>query len=307
MSYDEAMAYLPAYERALESAINDVDVVIGHHANLSAVAAHDVARRHDKPHVLFLHGTGIEPRHHGQYDDAVWSRIREAIESAHGLIVTTDYVRDELVRPLVDVALDRFLVVPCGVDLEQFHPDNTGEIRSGHNLPNSYVICPGALTESKGPQNVVAASESYADLAMTVFIGAGSLRGRLEAELGERGRFLGFVSDADKAQLVNAATLLTAAPEKNEHFGIIYAEALAGGTPCVAYAGGGVPSIVTPDVGLLTERNPAALGRAIRELLEDGERRARMAAAGRSRAERLFSYPELTARLELWLEGVSRN
>jgi glycosyltransferase involved in cell wall biosynthesis len=307
MSHDEAMAYLPAYERTLESAIEVIDVVIAHHANLTAIAAHDVARRHGRPYVLFLHGTGIEPRHDGQYDDVIWSRIREAIESAAGLLVTTEYVRDELVRPLVDVPSSRFLVLPCGVDLEQFHPNNTGEIRSAYDLPERYVICPGALTESKGPQNVVAASEHYADLAPTVFIGEGELRERLEAELADRGRFLGFVSDADKTQLVNAATLLTAAPEKNEHFGIIYAEALAGGTPSVAYSGGGVPSIITPDVGLLTERNPAALGRAIRGLLEDGGRRAEMAVAGRARAERLFSYPELTARLERWLENASGN
>ena len=70
----------------------------------------------------------------------------------------------------------------------------------------------------------------------TIFIGAGELQTELEnASSKERGRFLGFVSAEDKAELINGATLLVAAPEKKEHFGIIYAEALAGGTPCVAY------------------------------------------------------------------------
>jgi hypothetical protein len=49
------------------------------------------------------------------------------------------------------------------------------------------------------------------------------------------------------------------------------------------------------------------LGRAIRGLLEDDGRRTKMAVAGRARAERLFSYPELTARLERWLEDASKN
>ena len=75
----------------------------------------------------------------------------------------------------------------------------------------------------------------------------------IKAALGDRGKLLGFVSAEDKAALINNATCLTAAPEKKEHFGIIYAETLAAGTPCVAYGGGGVDSIVTPDVGVSLE------------------------------------------------------
>jgi glycosyltransferase involved in cell wall biosynthesis len=304
MDHDEATAYLPAYEKALESVIGETDIVLGHHANLSAVVTHRVARKHGKPYVLFLHGTGIEPRHEGHYDDRVWSMIRSAVEQADGILVTTEYVRDELVRPLVDVPPIKFLVLPCGVDLESFHPDRAEGIREKYGLPGSYVLCPGALTASKGPQNVVAASKRYADLAPTVFIGDGDLREELEQELGQRGRFLGFVSSEDRTHLVNAATILTAAPRKQEHFGIIYAEALAAGTPPVAYGGGGVPSVVSPDVGVLTRRSPDALGDAIRELLVDRQRHERMRAAGRKRAEQLFSYPRLVARLVDWLERI---
>ena len=83
-----------------------------------------------------------------------------------------------------------------------------------YDLPSQYVICPGALTKSKGPQNIVEASKYYSDLAATIFIGDGEIRQELEEKLDDRGRFLGFVSNEDKAQLINAATLLVAAPEK---------------------------------------------------------------------------------------------
>ena len=72
--------------------------------------------------------------------------------------------------------------------------------------------------------------------------------------------------------MIRSASILCAAPEKKEHFGIIYAEALAAGTPPVAYSGGGVSSVVSPESGMLTERNSAALGNAVRGLLEDPER-----------------------------------
>ncbi len=305
MSYEEAIAYLPSYRAALQPIISQVDIVIGHHANLSSVAVAEVAREAGKPWALFIHGTGIEPRKEGGFEERVWTRIQSAIEGAAGILVTTAYVRDSLVRPVVDLPERRFLVLPCGVDLVSFAPGKTGSVREKYGLPDSFVLCPGALTRSKGPQNVVDASREYDDLATTVFIGDGDLRERLEAEIGKRGRFLGFVPAEDRTHLVNAATVLTAAPEKQEHFGIIYAEALAGGTVPVAYGGGGVPSVVSPEVGILTERTPRALGMAIRGLLEKPGRRERMARAGRERAERKFDYEKLTARLESWLEGLT--
>ena len=305
MGFDEAMKYEACYENALEAVVDDVDIVVGHHANLSAIATARVARRHGKPYVLFLHGTGIEPRHHGGYDDGVWAEIEDAILGASGLLVTTEYVRDALVSSIVAVPEERFLVLPCGVDLEAFRPGGAGEIAAKYDLPPTYVICPGALTAVKGPQNVVEASERYASLAPTIFIGDGELRSELEQKLGDRGRFLGFVSTEDKEKLINGATILTAAPEKKEHFGIIYAEALAAGTVPVAYEGGGVASIITEDVGVLTPRNPAALGDAIASLLADDARRERLAAAGRPRAEANFDYRSLIAELVTWLERVS--
>ena len=217
----------------------------------------------------------------------------------------TDYVRDSLVRPVVDLPERKFLVLPCGVDLTAFAPGNTGSVREKYGLPDSFVLCPGALTRAKGPQNVVEASREYDDLATTVFIGDGDLREQLEGDIGRRGRFLGFVSAEDRTHLVNAATVLTAAPEKMEHFGIIYAEALAGGTVPVAYRGGGVPSVVSPEVGILTERTPRALGTAIRGLLEKAPRRERMARAARERAERKYDYEKLITRLETWLAGLA--
>jgi glycosyltransferase involved in cell wall biosynthesis len=305
MSHASAVAYLQDFEYALESVIDDVDVVYGHHASISAVATANVARRARKPYVLFLHGTGIEPRHERGYDDEIWSLIQDAVESANGILVTTEYVRDRLVRNLIDLPEDRFLVLPCGIDVDEFRPGRDEDVARRFDLPDRYIICPGALTASKGPQNVVEATREYADLAATIFIGDGELREQIEADLDGRGRLLGFVSAADKAALINAASILTAAPEKKEHFGIIYAEGLAAGTPPVAYDGGGVSSIVTPETGVLTKRDPRSLGCAIRALLLDPERLKALAQAGRRRAVEDFSWPELGPRLEEWLARMS--
>ena len=304
MSYREAMEYVPDYEQALEEIISDIDIVIGHHANLTAIATARCCRRHSKPYVLFLHGTGIEPRHHGNYDDKLWQHIQDAITEADGLIVTTEYVRDKLVRNLIDVPLEKFLIQPCGVDISEFNPANTENIAKTFDLPTRYVICPGALTSSKGPQNIVEASNEYSDLAETIFIGDGELRKSLEERLEDRGRFLGFVSNEDKAKLINAADLLVAAPEKKEHFGIIYTEAMAGGVPTVAYEGGGVNSIVTDDTGILTKRDPATLGKTVRSLLINDDERLQMAAHCVARAKTHYSTEVLGPKLNQWLMEI---
>lgn len=302
MTFEEMSAYLPDYEKALEQIADKVDIFIGHHANLSAIAVHNIAKKYNKPYVLFLHGTGIEPRHNGFWDDKVWKLIENAALEAKGVLVTTEYVRDELIKPLIPLSDDKFLILPCGVDLDDFRPDNTEGITEKYNLPEKYVICPGALTKSKGPHNVVEASTEFTDRAHTVLIGAGEMKEELLENLGNCGTLLGFVSSEDKAKLINKATILTAAPEKKEHFGIIYAEALAGGTPVVAYKGGGVGSIITPDVGILTERSPVELGKEINKLLSNEKLMEEMAVRGRQRAEENYDYNKLVAKLVTWLE-----
>ncbi len=305
MDEDSASLLIADFEAALVSLDPPPDLIISHHASVTAVATQLAAEAAGIPYVLFVHGTGIEPRHHGGYADRTWAQIEAAMWSAGGIVVTTEYVRDQLVRPIVDLPIERFLILPGGVDLEAYRPGAGDEVRRRYGLPELYVISPGALTELKGPQNVVAASVEYAGLASTVFIGDGDLRNSLEAELGDRGRFLGYVSETDKQALINAATLLVAAPVKLEHFGMVYAEALAAGTVPVAYRGGGVGVIVTPEVGLLTERHPQPLGRAVRLLLEEPDRCAAMAEAGRLRAEARFDEIRLGNQFVDWIESVA--
>lgn len=298
-----ATRYAADYVDALAS-LGPVDLILTHHASVTAVAARAVAKARGIPYAIFVHGTGIEPRFNGGYADPIWRNIAGAVARAHGVLVTTPYVRDKLTLPLVDLPLDRFMVLPCGVDLDEFNPDDSTPIREKYDLPERYVISPGALTYSKGPQNVAAASRFYSDLAPTVFLGDGDLAPQIAQELGERGRLLGYVSHADKAALINNAAVLTAAPVKREHFGIIYIEALAAGTPPVAYSGGGVDSIVTPCVGSLTARAPRDLGIEIRRLLLENERRRLMGIAGRIRAESLFDQSLVGSRFVDWIEGL---
>jgi glycosyltransferase involved in cell wall biosynthesis len=72
---------------------------------------------------------------------------------------------------------------------------------------------------------------------------------------------------------------------------------MACGVPVVASAvGGQIDSVVDGVTGVhVPPRDPAALGAALAELLDDPERRAELGAAGVERARRRFSHDRVAA------------
>jgi glycosyltransferase involved in cell wall biosynthesis len=101
------------------------------------------------------------------------------------------------------------------------------------------------------------------------------------ALLGERADALDLLAGADVAAVTTAPYTR---PGTGEGFGLVAAEAMALGTPVVAYDHGGLPEVLG-DCGVLVAPGDAvALGRALAELLADPERRGALAAAGRERA-----------------------
>jgi glycosyltransferase involved in cell wall biosynthesis len=94
-----------------------------------------------------------------------------------------------------------------------------------------------------------------------VVIGDGPDRRRLEGLAGPSIRFAGHVDDRARADLLATARALIFPSE--EDFGIAAVEALASGTPVVAYARGGLTEILTPDrTGVFFEEQSVAALRA---------------------------------------------
>ncbi len=98
-------------------------------------------------------------------------------------------------------------------------------------------------------------------------------------------------------------------PADNESFGRVIVEAMAAGLPVVGGRGGGVAEIVVDhQTGLLVEPDsPEEIASAIARLLGDPGLRERFAAAGRRRAEQLYSLASCTAGiLKVYEEAMLR-
>jgi len=113
--------------------------------------------------------------------------------------------------------------------------------------------------------------------------------------------FLGAVPHSRLPAVLRAADLLLLTTEPPESFGIVLIEAMAAGLPTIATEYPGVRAVVDEgETGLLVPPGDAnAVAGAIRRLVEAGPSgRTTMGAAGREKAERLWSWPRLLDRMD---------
>ncbi|NCX99846.1 MAG: glycosyltransferase, partial [Planctomycetia bacterium] len=89
-------------------------------------------------------------------------------------------------------------------------------------------------------------------------------------------------------------------PSTREGFGLVLAEAMACGTPCVAYDVSAVREVLADgEAGVLVaSRDTAGLAAAIDRLLCDSAERERLIAAGRRRVTEEFSADRFVGRME---------
>lgn len=125
--------------------------------------------------------------------------------------------------------------------------------------------------ENKGLEVLV---EAYAQAQLDPvkaplrLIGDGPLRERIVrriAELNVSGvEVLGFLSQAEKAEVIRSARWLVVPPHTNEDFGLTAIEARAVGVPCIATRDGGVPEAAGPEALLCEPRDVAGLAECLR-------------------------------------------
>ena len=101
-------------------------------------------------------------------------------------------------------------------------------------------------------------------------------------------RFLGQVSDAEKAAALRSADVYVAPNTGGESFGIVLVEAMAAGTPVVASNLDAFRRVLRDgeDGALFPIGDSAALAAAVSTLLDDDDARARMVASATAAVQR---------------------
>jgi phosphatidylinositol alpha-mannosyltransferase len=186
---------------------------------------------------------------------------------------------------------DDYEVLWNGIDVERF------AVVEPASALRPAVLFLGRLEPRKGLGVLLDAWEGLERDAELWVIGTGPEADTLAVRDLPRVVWLGSVTDAERDARVRGATVFCAPSLRGESFGVVLLEAMAAGTPIVASAIEGYQNVARAgqDALLVPPGDAIALRGALRELLDDGDRRAALVAAGTERAE-AFSMPRLAER-----------
>jgi glycosyltransferase involved in cell wall biosynthesis len=217
--------------------------------------------------------------------------VRTILASASDVLCLSERVRAQVVA--LGIYEDRVHRFHNWVNVEHFRPG--AEDHSGADVPahtNFTVLFVGRLISEKGVDLALESARLLEQDNVTfLFAGTGPELGRVRQYEGSLSnvRCLGPVSQQELPALYSSADVFLMPSPSEEGFGRVLLEALACGTCVVATRRGGIPEVVTPEVGVLVEPVPEQIVAALRQLKNDPDALARMSANARSRAVREYS------------------
>ena len=229
--------------------------------------------------------------------DALLASERSALASTKHVITTSPWTADLLVERF-GVSASRLTVILPGTDRAPF--------ARGNNTPLC-LLSVGAVGQRKNFDLLVEALAPLADRPWRLVIAGDRDRdpaatARLDSLIVQHG-LAGRIEvpgtvPADRLEALYAAADLFVLASRFEGYGMAFAEALAHGLPVIGTTGGATPSTVPASAGrLVAPGNVAALTGALRELIDDADRRHALAAGARAAAARLPTWEESGARL----------
>lgn len=202
------------------------------------------------------------------------------------------------------IARSRIVVIHPGIDTEVYTPN------PAERSPVPLVAYLGRLKRYKRVDLVIRAFAAMRHpTARLAIAGTGNHRRALERlaaslDLGDRVKFLGFISEAEKVALLRSAWVLAFTSPK-EGWGITNLEAAACATPVVASSSPGLrESVRDGETGFLVPHGDLpALTSALRRIVDDPALVVSLGAAGRRFAER-FTWSAAAEQTEAHLARV---
>jgi glycosyltransferase involved in cell wall biosynthesis len=116
---------------------------------------------------------------------------------------------------------------------------------------------------------------------------------------------LGYQTHLQVSQWMKRACIFVL-PSLEEGLGVVLLEALASGVPCVGTQVGGIPDVITPEVGFLVPpADAAALAAAFVNLLGNPVHQQTLGVNARQRAIRHYSWGVIASRLiKIYQEAI---
>lgn len=271
----------PAIMKGLElNKKKNYDIINTHFAVPTGPAGSIISRLSDRPNILSIHGSDIyNPiRKDSPHKNFFYSQgVKYSFNNSERIIANSNYIKEMSLKyysPKKNID-----VIPLGMKKVEFPPAGRKDLGLDEN--KTYIVSMGRFNRIKGCEYLLRALKDVED-AHLLLIGDGEEKENLKnlaSELGitNRVEFLGWVTGEKKYQYLALGDLYVVS-SIHEGFGMTILEAMGSGTPIVSTNVGGQKDIIrTEENGILVPPcDFRALAKAIKELLQNKEKRERM-------------------------------
>jgi glycosyltransferase involved in cell wall biosynthesis len=267
--------------------------VIHAHWTLSAFAVWITRLYHCRPYVVTVHGSDIFQAAQIPLFRAL---TRLALSRADRVVAISQSLADA--TKTLGIPTQKIDVIPEGIDIELFQPGPTER--------EPLLLFVGSLIERKGIKHLIRAMPKVRERLpgyRLAIVGEGPQREELtslidELDLEESVTLVGAQPQDQVVQWMQRARLFVL-PSLEEGLGIVILEALASGTPCIGTRVGGIPELISPDVGrLVPPADSKALANAALAILQDAETWQTLSCNARQRAEQhCYTWNKVAVRL----------
>lgn len=235
---------------------------------------------------------------HAAAEHSAGYRIARPVLARAAARLTVRTAVSDAARALVGRYLPgEYQLTPNGVDVAGFSDASPADLGPGRK-----VLFLGRIERRKGLEVLIQAMTRLRDLDAELIVAGAGPREKEERALAARvmvpARWLGRVTDAEKAALFARADAYSAPALGGESFGIVLIESMAAGTPVVCSDLPGFRAVATGAAVLVTPGDPGLLADGLRRVLTDEGLAHRMRAAG-SRIAGGFSWERLVGNVEV--------
>lgn len=213
----------------------------------------------------------------------------------------------------------RIEVIPNGIDVQKYRPFDKNAARDQFSLPHDKKLilfgAKGAMSDRNKGLHLL--SEALRQLAGDTMLNNsaellifGSPEPEPSPNLGFKVHYLGWQNDEVGLARLYAAADAFVLPSLLENLPFTVMEAMACGTPCVAFKQGGIPDLIDPlqNGYLANSYEPTDLARGIAWVLDDDDRRNELSRQAREKVIGTFVLEMIAGRhLELYLEIQGRT
>jgi len=265
------------------------------HANfsLSGLAALLSTNSHKAPYVVTVQGSDVFKTIN---KPVIKFFIGKGLKKASKIIALSNSLAKTTKK--FGVSENKIVVIPNGIDISKF-PVGSYEKREKQFL---FV---GSLIERKGVKFLLEAminvNQTFPEYKLLI-VGEGDQKQSLTEyvnnhELSNCVQFLGTQSQSQVGKLMRKSKLLIL-PSVEEGQGVVLVEALASGTPCIGSKVGGIPDVISPDVGYLFEPgNSNQLANGMLHFIKNEDIWVEASENARIKAEEQFDWKNLTDRI----------